>query len=78
LRLNFLEQPSLAHIFEESLNPEDILSNIELELNVSIDKANALIIFDEIGECQTAINSLKFFSEQCPELYIPITIQVAG
>ena len=70
VRLDFLEQPSLANIFAGSLNPEDILRNIELELNVSIGRANALIIFDEIGECQAAINSLKFFSEQCPELYI--------
>ena len=70
IRLDFLEQPSLANLFSESLNPEDILENIELELNVSIDRTNSLIIFDEIGECQAAINSLKFFSEQCPELYI--------
>ncbi len=70
IRLDFLEQPTLAHIFEGSLKPDDILNNIELEFNVSIDKENALIIFDEIGECQAAINSLKFFSEQCPELYI--------
>jgi predicted AAA+ superfamily ATPase len=29
-----------------------------------------LFIFDEIGECQEALSSLNFFSEQCPELYI--------
>jgi hypothetical protein len=70
VRLDFLEQPSLANIFEGSLNPDDILNNIELEFNVSIDKDNTLVIFDEIGECQAAINSLKFFCEQCPKLYI--------
>jgi predicted AAA+ superfamily ATPase len=70
VRLDFLEQPSLANMFEESLNPENILSNIELEFNISINKANTLIILDEIGECQAAVNSLKFFSEQCPDLYI--------
>lgn len=70
IRLDFLEQPSLANLFKDSLNPQDILDNIELELNVSIDRSKALIIFDEIGECQPAINSLKFFSEQCPDMYI--------
>ena len=70
IRLDFLEQPTLAMLFEDSLKPDDILDNIELTLNVSIDKQNTLIIFDEIGECQGAINSLKFFSEQCPEMYI--------
>jgi hypothetical protein len=29
--------------------------------NISIDKSNALIIFDEIGECQAGIDSLKFW-----------------
>ena len=70
IRLDFLEQPALANLFEGSLNPEDILDNIELEFNVSIDKSKALFIFDEIGECQAAVNSLKFFSEQCADMYI--------
>ena len=70
IRLDFLEQPSLVNLFNESLKPNDILENIELELNVNINIANALIIFDEIGECQQAINSLKFFAEQFPEIYL--------
>lgn len=70
IRLDFLEQPSLANIFNDSLNPDDILNNIELELNVSVDRDNALIIFDEIGECQAAVNSLKFFAEQCPQMFV--------
>lgn len=70
IRLDFLEQPALANLFDESLNPQDILDNIELELNVSIDRSQALIIFDEIGGCQAAINSLKFFSEQCSDMHI--------
>lgn len=70
IRLDFLEQPSLANLFNGLLKPEDILENIEIELNLSIDITNSLIIFDEIGECQQAINSLKFFSEQIPEIFI--------
>lgn len=70
IRLDFLEQPNLATLFEDSLTPDDILENIELTLNVEIDQQNALIIFDEIGECQAAINSLKFFAEQKPEMFI--------
>ena len=70
IRLGFLEQPALAKLFEDSLNPQDIPDNIELELNVSIKRDKALIIFDEIGECQTAINSLKYFSEKCADMYV--------
>jgi len=70
IRLDFLEQPALAKLFDGSLNPKDILDNIELERNISIDVHKALIIFDEIGECQAAVNSLKFFCEQCADMYI--------
>lgn len=70
IRLDFLEQPSLAKIFNDSLHPQDILDNIELTLNVSIEREKALIIFDEIGECQDAVNALKFFAEQCADMYI--------
>jgi len=70
VRLDFLEQPRLAGIFNDSLNPDDILINIELHLNVLVDRDNALIIFDEIGECQAAVNSLKFFAEQCPQMFV--------
>ena len=70
VRLDFLEHPSYSALFSDSLNPDDILTNIELALNVSIDKTTTLIIFDEIGECQPAINSLKFFAEQQPDMFI--------
>jgi len=70
IRLDFLEQPNLANIFKGSLNPDDILNNIELEFNVSVDRDKTLIIFDEIGECQAAVNSLKFFAEQCPQMFV--------
>ena len=59
IRLDFLEQPNLADLFADSLTPDDILTNMELALNVAIDREKALIIFDEIGECQAAVDSLK-------------------
>ncbi|PCH96613.1 MAG: AAA family ATPase [Gammaproteobacteria bacterium] len=73
IRLDFLEQPSLSHLFKESLKPEDILENIELEFNTSINIEHSLIIFDEIGECQASIDSLKFFAEQCPQIFLCAT-----
>jgi len=70
VRLDFLEQPNLADLFDGSLKPDDILANIELALDVRIDRTKGLIIFDEIGECQAAVDSLKFFSEQKPDMFI--------
>ncbi|WP_448215691.1 ATP-binding protein [Endozoicomonas sp. 2B-B] len=70
IRLDFLEQPGLANLFADSLKPDDIITNIEIELNISIDRQKDLIIFDEVGECLAALHSLKFFAEQCPQMYL--------
>ena len=70
LKLDFLAEPQLSDIFKESLNPEVLLINIQLALNVDFNPQHDLIFFDEIGECQSALNSLKFFAESKPELYI--------
>lgn len=60
-----------AHaFFEGSINPEDILSNLSIYLNHKIDLENDLIFFDEIGECQGAIDSLKYFCDSYPEAYL--------
>ncbi len=70
VKLDFLAEPQLSDIFKESLNPDQLLINIQLALNVDFDPQHDLIFFDEIGECQRALNALKFFSESKPELYI--------
>jgi len=78
VRLDFLEQPHLADLFADSLRPDDILANIELALDLAIDRKKALIIFDEVGECQAAGNSLKFFAEQKPDMFICASGQNIG
>ena len=70
VKLDFLANPNLAGLFHASLNPQEILLNIELELGVDINADTDLLFFDEIGECPAALNSLKFFAEQRPDLYL--------
>ena len=65
-RLDFRQEPGLAGLFADSLNPRTILSNIELRLDVSIDVERDLVFFDEVGECQPAVDSLKYFAEAAP------------
>ena len=57
--LDFRSEPRLAHLFAESLDPATIVGNIELELNERVDPATDLLFFDEVGECQRAVDSLK-------------------
>jgi len=70
VKLDFLENPDLCNIFEGSKNTEDILTRIQITLGIDIDDEKDLVIFDEIGECQNALDSLKFFQEQRPGMYI--------
>lgn len=62
-RLDFRMAPELANLFIETLDPKTIIENIELHLDVSIDLTQDLIFFDEVGECQNAVDSLKYFAE---------------
>jgi len=70
LRIDFLESPEMADAFSGSLTPKDIISNIELLTNEVFNPATDLLILDEIGECQRAVTSLKYFAEKAPEMYV--------
>jgi len=69
-KLDFLANPKLSALFDDGLDPSVLLNNIEIHLNTSINVDTDLIFFDEIGESQSAVNSLKYFSEQLPQAFI--------
>lgn len=60
---NFESSPELAKEFELSKSPERLISILSLYCGFDIDASDTLIVFDEIQECNTALNSLKYFSE---------------
>ena len=66
--INFEQSESAKTIFEGDLDPQRIITEISFLLNTSIDIQNDLVIFDELQACPKAITSLKYFSEQMPEL----------
>ncbi|EJP4176564.1 ATP-binding protein [Vibrio vulnificus] len=70
LKIDFLESPQLMEAFSGSLNPKAIITNIELLTGEAFNLDTDLLILDEIGECQRAVTSLKYFAEQTPEAYI--------
>ncbi len=67
---NFDENPDLCQFFRQTKNVKDIISNLSLVQGFDIDNTNTLIVFDEIQECKEALNSLKYFYENKPQLYI--------
>lgn len=70
LRIDFLETPNLKDAFNGSLHPDDILMNIELITGQVFNPETDLLILDEIGECESAVTSLKYFAEKAPTYYI--------
>ena len=70
LHLDFLENPGLAEAFADSLAPNDLISNIELQTGQPFNPATDLLILDEIGECPQAVTSLKYFAEQAPGWHV--------
>ena len=63
IEINFLQNDIFKSFFDSSLSPPDIIENIELFFNTTINPENTVIFLDEIQECEKAIASLKFFAE---------------
>lgn len=58
----------LHAVFKETLDPVEIIRQIEFHLRTTIDIRNDLLIFDEIQECPRAITAFKYFEQDLPEL----------
>lgn len=68
--LNFEDDPHLGDFFAGSLKPEKILDQLRIYLDIPIEANKTLLIFDEIQECAHALNSLKYFCENAPQIHI--------
>lgn len=66
---NFDEQPQLCQFFESDKDVARILKNLSI-VNGSAIGEQTLIILDEIQESNAALNSLKYFCENCPEYHV--------
>lgn len=67
---NFEKQPELKQFFEVTKDPARIIGNLTFLAGHSIVPGKTLVIFDEIQECNDALNSLKYFCEEMPDLAI--------
>ena len=63
IEINFLQNDVFKSFFDSSLSPQDIVENIEVFFQSTINPENTVIFLDEIQECEKAITSLKFFAE---------------
>jgi predicted AAA+ superfamily ATPase len=78
LYINLETEPAVHPLFKGSLDPYTIIKNLEIYYNTTVDKANTLIIFDEIQESPEALTSLKYFCENAPDYYIATAGSLLG
>lgn len=67
---NFDRQPELASVFQQTKDVKRILHDLSFYTGVPITAGQTLIFFDEIQECQEALNALKYFDEDAPEHHV--------
>lgn len=70
VELNFERDPSLARIFEESLDPRRIAATIEALFNQRLVEGESLLFLDEIQDCPRALTALRYFAEEMPRLHV--------
>ncbi len=69
-RFDFDRQQELKSVFTASKEPSRIVRELSLYSDVPLVPGKTLLIFDEIQECEEALNALKYFCEDAPEWHV--------
>ena len=75
---NFDTMPELKEDFKRSKRPADIIKVLEMTSGMSIQPDTTLIVFDEVQECNEALNSLKYFCEDARDYAIACAGSLLG
>ena len=70
VKFDFDRQQELKSVFRMSKDPMRIIKELALYCEQPIMAGETLMIFDEIQECEEALNSLKYFCEEAPQYHI--------
>ena len=63
---SFERNDELFQLFESTKDPKRLLGQLATYTSTPVEPEKTLIIFDEIQECNKALNSLKYFCEETP------------
>ena len=69
LNINLEEKPELKKLFFDN-DVKRILIELTILLNEDVSYGNTLLFIDEIQTCPEAIQSLRYFKENIPELHV--------
>lgn len=67
--INFEQRPELSRAFT-TLDPAQIVQDLEVWTGTLIKPGSTLLFLDEIQECPRAILALRYFKEQMPQLHV--------
>ena len=70
IEVDFLKNPEYCGLFNKDLDPIRIIKALEITFKTEIVPNETLIFFDEIQECQHAVNSLKYFDDVAKDYHI--------
>jgi predicted AAA+ superfamily ATPase len=70
--------PELIDLFNGSIEPQRIITMLELLLNMKISPSETLLIFDEVQEVPRALTALKYFCEDAPEYHVAAAGSLLG
>ena len=70
VKFDFDRQQELKSVFQTTKDPQRLIKELTLYCEQPIVAGETLMIFDEIQECEEALNSLKYFREEAPQYHI--------
>jgi predicted AAA+ superfamily ATPase len=75
---NFDESEEYKQFFETTKDVNRIVQNLVMASGQTIKPRETLIVFDEIQECNKALNTLKYFCENTPEYHVACAGSLLG
>lgn len=78
VKFDFDRQPELKSVFQTSKDPQRLIKELTLYCEQPIIAGETLMIFDEIQECEEALNSLKYFHDEAPQYHIIAAGSILG
>ena len=69
---------TISGIFKRSIEPRQIIEDLEILLEKRINTKEDFVIFDEIQDLPLAVKSLKYFKEKMPELHLACAGSLLG
>lgn len=76
--INFERDASVGGFFEDRLHPDELLQNLSIYTRHKIRPGRDLLVFDEIQASDRALNALKYFQEEAPDLHVAAAGSLLG